>query len=100
MSIKNVNFKSTGLAVLGCALFALFWSVVPLLGWSYYNLEGSLTSCGVEWHERSFNVTSYNAVLFILGFFAPLGIIIYCNVELMKIVMLSFDKKKSLKLHN
>ncbi len=90
MSIKNVNFKSTGLTVLGCTLFAMFWSVVPLLGWSYYNLEPCLTQCGVEWHERSWNVSSYNAILFIFGFFIPLGIIIFCNVELMKIVILKY----------
>lgn len=105
MSIKNVNFKSTGLAVLGCALFSLFWSVTPLLGWSRYNLEGSLTQCGVEWHERSFNVTSYNISIFVFGFFAPIGVIGYCSMELMKIIkampnMAKDDEKAKKRMEN
>lgn len=105
MSIRDVNFKTTSLGILGCLLLALFWSILPLLGWSHYALEANLTSCSVEWAERSFNVTSYNFCLFVFGFLFPMSLIIYCNVKLMQIVkampnMAKDDEKAKKRLEN
>ncbi len=93
MAIRDVNFKTTGMGILGCGLLALFWSVVPLFGWSHYALEANLTSCSVEWAERTFNVVSYNICIFIFGYIFPMGLIIYCNVKLMSIVRINFQNK-------
>lgn len=86
MAIKDINFKSTLITVGLCFSLAFFWSFMPLIGWSYYTLEGSLTQCSVEWADRSWNVFSYNLTLFIFGFVCPMGLIIYCNIQLMNIV--------------
>ena len=71
-----------------CIVLGLIWPVLPLFGWSYYTLEGGLTSCTVEWSERSFNVISYNIVIWVGGFFLPLIIIFYTNFKLIFIVSL------------
>lgn len=105
MSIKDINFRSTSIAVGVCFLAAAFWATVPFLGWSHYSLEGALTSCSVEWAERSFSVTSYNVCIFIFGFIAPFGFIIYCNFQLMKIIkampnMAKDDEKAKKRIEN
>lgn len=105
MSIRDVNFKTCSIGIAACAAFALFWSVVPLFGWSHYTLEANLTSCSVEWAERSLSVVSYNFCLFVFGYIFPMGLIIYCNVKLMQIVkampnMAKDDEKAKKRLEN
>ena len=72
--------------VILCLLNGILWSSLPLVGWSRYSLEGSYTSCSVEWKERSINVVSYNISMFIIVFFIPLIIIIFTNLKLILIV--------------
>ena len=60
-----------------CALYALFWAVAPLLGWSAYDLETPYTSCSIRWQSREPKDVSYCVCLFIFCFFIPLIIIGY-----------------------
>jgi len=84
--IKKITYKVSYLTILVCALISLFWTIVPFFGWSYYSLEGGLTSCSVEWADRSWNVYSYNIAIWILCFMFPLIAIVYCNVSMILIV--------------
>ncbi|RNA43725.1 vertebrate ancient opsin-like [Brachionus plicatilis] len=78
---KN-KIQKTYLSILMCVLVALVWSVLPIIGWSYYSLEGAMTSCSVEWKDRSLNVVSYNLTVFLLVYFVPLLAIIMVNFKL------------------
>lgn len=84
------NLNKTISSFLICLLFGLFWALAPLYGWSYYTLEGGLTSCCVKWNEKSFNIISYNTALFIFGYLVPLIIIIFCNIKLLNHVIIYF----------
>nr|QVK45899.1 G protein-coupled receptor [Proales similis] len=86
MEIRSVNFRNTMIVIAGCCLNGLFWSTMPLIGWSHYSIEGAGTSCSVEWNERSLNVTSYNTSIFMFVFLIPLGAILYSSLRLMLIV--------------
>jgi hypothetical protein len=87
--MKKFSFKMT-MSVIGmCALLSLFWSVLPLIGWSHYSLEKGLTSCSIEWSERNWNVLSYNLVVWFFGFALPLIPIFYCNLKLILVVNFS-----------
>jgi c-opsin len=66
----------------GCFISGLFWSSMPLLGWSHYSLEGAGTICSVAWNERSWTVTSYNASICVFVFLIPLLCIIWTNTKL------------------
>ena len=81
MQARNMHVGKRLLVVLACALLALFWSSMPLVGWSHYTLEPSKTSCAVEWSERSHSVTSYNFAMFIFVFVTPLTIIVLFNFK-------------------
>lgn len=78
----NTNFKVISL----CAFFSILWAVLPFFGWSYYTLEGALTSCSVEWADRSPNVVSYNIAIWIFGLIVPLTAILYCNIKTIQFV--------------
>jgi hypothetical protein len=69
-----------------CSLLGLMWPIFPTLGWSYYSLEGALTSCAVEWSSKKISVLSYNLTIFFLVFLIPSCIIIYSNIRIVLIV--------------
>lgn len=90
MSIKGITFKSCYIMSGVCIFLGAFWAAMPVFGWSYYSLEGALTSCSIEWYERSFNVMSYNITIFIWTFLLPLVVIVFCNLKLVFIVIFFF----------
>jgi len=71
-------------------IYNLFFTTLPLLGWSHYSLELSLVQCGIEWAERSWNVQSYNMVIFLIQYFIPAGIIIFCSCNIIIMVYAIF----------
>ena len=72
--------------ILICLLLSLFWSIVPLFGWSYYSLEDSLTGCCVEYKSRKISVISYNVAMFLFVFIIPFCFILITNIKLFFIV--------------
>ena len=84
--MKKITVQVVYMTVLVCVLLSLTWSTAPFFGWSYYSLEGGLTSCSVEWADRSWNVLSYNITIWIFGFLIPLAVIVYCNIRIIRIV--------------
>ena len=86
--VKNrfISKKTVVRLVCFCVMKGLFWSSLPLLGWSYYSLEGAMTSCSVEWNERSINVVSYNMCMFFFVYLVPLVVICVSNVKLIMMV--------------
>lgn len=87
MSIRMLTIKKCLLMVLLCCLLSLFWTIVPLFGWSYYTLEPAQNSCSVEWNNKSFNVVSYNLCIFLCVFFIPIIIMLICHAYLIKKVI-------------
>ena len=86
LSLKSITFKMSYIVMAICTFLGGFMASAPLFGWSYYSLEGSLTSCSVEWAERSTNVISYNIFIFCVTFCIPVCIIIPSNLKLLFIV--------------
>ena len=83
---KIVDLKSAYITTGVCFAVGLFCAAAPLFGWSYYSMEGALTSCSVEWSDRSFNVVSYNVFIFVFTFLIPLIIISMANLSIVFIV--------------
>ena len=84
--IRKITLKLSLLTILGSVLISILWCVMPFFGWSYYSLEAGLTSCSVEWSDRSWNVYSYNICIWIFAFIIPLFIMIHCNTHMVLIV--------------
>ncbi|CAF4864337.1 unnamed protein product [Rotaria sp. Silwood1] len=68
---------------IGCVyILSLFWTIMPLLGWSSYDYEGVGVSCSIKWTERTFNVISYNITVLIFVYFIPVMIILITNIKI------------------
>ena len=75
-----------------CLFLGIFWSILPVLGWSHYSLEGILVSCSIEWDEKSFAVQSYNITVFIFVYLIPMAIIIVFNYRIfIKVNLLKYS---------
>jgi c-opsin len=77
---NKITFKLMLKLVMACFLASLFWSTMPLLGWSNYMLEDGATGCCIETREKSLNVQSYNLAMFVFVFMIPFGFIIVLNI--------------------
>ena len=77
----KINSKIIIKSVIICCLIGLFWSTMPLIGWSYYTFEDGMIGCCVEYKKRTFNVVSYNIAMFVFVFIIPFGIIVFTNFK-------------------
>ncbi|XP_075163751.1 rhodopsin 2 [Haematobia irritans] len=58
-------------------MFATFWTLMPLIGWSRYVPEGNLTACSIDYMTRSWNPRSYLISYSLLVYYTPLFLICY-----------------------
>ncbi len=86
LDYRSITYKSCFFAIAGCAILSTIWTTLPLVGWSYYSLEGARISCSVEWQDHSMNVVSYNVTIFVFVFVIPAFIIVFANVKIIQIV--------------
>ena len=80
VSLKNV------LSICGCWLYALFWSVMPLLGWSSYGIEGLRISCSVDWYHRTASAVSYVGCLFMAAYVVPINVICFTYYKTWRVI--------------
>ena len=62
--------------------YSLFWSLMPVLGWSSYTQEGIGTSCSVNWRSREASDVAYTVCLMLGCFVLPVAVIIYCYYKI------------------
>ena len=84
---SSITYKVCFMIISLCVFLSAFWTVLPLLGWSYYSPEGIKMSCGIEWQDHSANVMTYNILVFIFAFFVPLFILAITNWKIIKTVI-------------
>ena len=65
-------------------MFALLWSLFPLLGWSSYAPEAGNVACSIRWQSDRSTDASYIICLFIFFYFVPLSIIVACYIFMFK----------------
>ena len=76
-NLKRLSSKTSIYITVFCLLFGLFWSSMPLVGWSRYSCDHGI--CSVNLREKTLNVISYNIAMFIFVFFLPLIFLIFTN---------------------
>ena len=45
-------------------------------------MEGVMTTCSVQWQDRSANVWTYNVLMFVFVLFVPVAAMIFANFKL------------------
>ena len=81
LNMKKITNQKVTIAIMVSVIFSLFWTLMPLLGWSRYTLEDGLTGCSIEWKPTDINVISYNISMFIFVFFLPFSLIFTTNFK-------------------
>ncbi|XP_074648853.1 visual pigment-like receptor peropsin [Tubulanus polymorphus] len=56
---------------------ALYWSVMPLMGWSRYKLEPTKTACTIDWMATDSNHISYVIAVTIFSYLIPIMMIVF-----------------------
>ena len=98
-NMKKINKKTVYTAIIVSLILSLFWSIMPLIGWSKYTLEDALTACSIEWKKRNLNVISYNISIFIFVFLLPFTFIFVTNFKSYLIVSYKFKLNESLQYY-
>nr|BBH84663.1 retinochrome [Ambigolimax valentianus] len=55
-----------------------FWAVMPLLGWSSYDIEHTGTSCAINWKNPDESFISYMLTLMVFSFALPSAVAFFC----------------------
>jgi hypothetical protein len=82
LNIRKITKKTTLIVIGICCALGLTWSLLPLIGWGRFVLEGALTSCGPDFHSKTFNNLSFNITLFLTVFVIPFGAIAVTSFKL------------------
>ena len=63
-------------------LQGFIWSVLPVIGWGSYGLEGLEISCAVQWERTDAEHLSYTMTLFAVNFVIPATLLVFCYVHI------------------
>ena len=77
--------KATSLSIL-LWFYSLFWSLMPVFGWSSYQQEGIGTSCALNWRSREASDISFALCLILACFVVPVTVIIYCYFKSFELI--------------
>lgn len=72
-------------------VYSLFFAIMPALniGLSKYTPEGFLTSCSFDYLDKRTSARLFMFAFFIFAWFIPLSIIVYCYINILKVVNLT-----------
>ncbi|UJR32062.1 hypothetical protein I4U23_019530 [Adineta vaga] len=80
----TITIKQSYICICCAYLLALLWTLMPLIGWSKYDYEGTGASCSIKWEEQSLNIISYNITILLFVYLIPVIIIITTNIKVFK----------------
>jgi hypothetical protein len=85
--IHRLTFKLNIKIFLAILLISTIWPMLPLIGWSRYNIEANGLFCTSEFNDRSLNAISFAFANIIVFWSLPLIVILYTNIKLFLIVI-------------
>ncbi|XP_033209505.1 rhodopsin-like isoform X2 [Belonocnema kinseyi] len=74
---KPLTISGAILRIVGLWVWAVIWTIAPMLGWNRYVPEGNMTACGTDYLSKDWFSRSYIIVYSIFVYFMPLFLIIY-----------------------
>ncbi|XP_055611119.1 opsin-1-like [Uranotaenia lowii] len=86
LSAKPMSNNGALLRILGVWVATLAWTLAPFFGWNRYVPEGNMSACGTDYLTDTFQSRSYILVYSIFVYFAPLLLIIYSYIFIIKAV--------------
>jgi len=59
-------------------MYALFWALMPSVGWGRYGFDSSISACTIDWRHNDASYKSFIIFYFTFGFLIPFCVIFYC----------------------
>ena len=76
----------------GLWMYGFLWSVMPLLGWSAYEVEQDGYRCSIDWKNKSPTSHWYIGSLFVFCFIIPVSIIVV-SLVIVKLELIQMQKR-------
>ena len=89
LNVKSISNRVIMISTAISLVLSLFWSLVPLFGWSFYSFEENRVSCSVQrvdYNEKSINVITYNAFALVVVYIVPFAVILFLGLKSILIV--------------
>ncbi|KAM4810533.1 visual pigment-like receptor peropsin [Rhinophrynus dorsalis] len=83
------------LMILGAWINAVFWSVMPIVGWSSYAPDPTGATCTINWRKNDKSFVSYTMTVVAVNFVVPLMVMFYCYYNVSRI-MKGYGSRNSL----
>ncbi|XP_059907762.1 visual pigment-like receptor peropsin isoform X1 [Gadus macrocephalus] len=75
---QKMTVRSYTLLILAAWLNAVFWSSMPIVGWSGYAPDPTGATCTINWRQNDASFVSYTMAVIAVNFVVPLGVMLYC----------------------
>ena len=83
---RSIRKNQVLVLILFSFMLSLIVSILPIFGVSSYKLDSSLTSCSIDWKERSIHSIIYVIFLYLFVYIIPLFIIFITNLNTVLVV--------------
>ncbi|XP_040275807.1 visual pigment-like receptor peropsin [Bufo bufo] len=81
--------------ILAAWINAIFWSVMPIVGWSSYAPDPTGATCTINWRKNDALFISYTMTVVVVNFIVPLLVMFYCYYNVSR-TMKGYDSRNSL----
>ncbi|KAG8592918.1 hypothetical protein GDO81_000669 [Engystomops pustulosus] len=81
--------------ILAAWINAVFWSVMPVVGWSSYAPDPTGATCTINWRKNDVSFISYTMTVVAVNFLVPLMVMFYCYYNVSR-TMKGYDSRNSL----
>ncbi|XP_075045630.1 visual pigment-like receptor peropsin [Mixophyes fleayi] len=81
--------------ILAAWVNAIFWSVMPIVGWSSYAPDPTGATCTINWRKNDSSFVSYTMSVVTVNFMVPLMVMFYCYYNVSQ-TMKGYDGRNSL----
>ncbi|CAL8284934.1 unnamed protein product [Lota lota] len=75
---QKMTVRSYTLLIIAAWLNAVFWSSMPVVGWSGYAPDPTGATCTINWRQNDASFVSYTMAVITVNFVAPLCVMFYC----------------------
>ncbi|KAM4706473.1 visual pigment-like receptor peropsin [Discoglossus pictus] len=81
--------------ILAAWINAVFWSVMPIVGWSSYAPDPTGATCTINWRKNDASFVSYTMSVVAINFVVPLVVMFYCYYNVSR-TMKGYGSRNSL----
>ncbi|CAH2300759.1 visual pigment-like receptor peropsin [Pelobates cultripes] len=81
--------------ILAAWINAVFWSVMPIVGWSSYAPDPTGATCTINWRKNDASFVSYTMSVVAINFVIPLLVMFYCYYNVSR-TMKGYTSRNSL----